>query len=560
MKAIKTLLENNIRTAIADYRRHTYDTDVLDDVSEAFIERLAGDAIDGKQELRELFRKSQGWDENLQAIVINGNKTHNPDFALVQKLATSILAPANLTFDLEKQALVERAIYFFSRPNDDFADDYIAAIKELAPNAYAPRKKQSRIFKALCDALGVTDNSAGSQFQSLFAQLADEINGKQLDFKLFMSINPAHFITMSNPKRDRRGTMLTSCHSFNSTEYEYNNGCSGYARDGVTFIVFTVADPDVAETLNNRKTSRQLFMYKPYNGLLLQSRLYNTHGGTRGEQEESKLYRDLVQRELSELEGIPNLWKTENYSGNKRGIYIEADYGFGGYCDWNFSEFNPKISVHENHREDFETFTVGIYGLCICCGEETSEGLYCEYCDNDESEICDECEERCDSTTTVINEYGERIEVCDSCLEDGYRFCPHCDEYYSRDTMTVVGNNYVCERCLAEYYAQCYECDEYQHRDELHSVINQSGEEVMVCEECRYNYYEHCDCCQNVCHEDIMTGVHVRDTDNQIRVCDDCRENYYEECETCGEIFHNDFVSDGLCPNCRQDEEDDTND
>lgn len=231
-----------------------------------------------------------------------------------------------------------------------------------------------------------------------------------------------------------------------------------------------------------------------------------------------------------------------------------------GYCDWNFSEFNPKISVHENHLEDFETCTVGTYGLCICCGDEISEGLYCEYCDNDESEICDECEERCESTTTVINEYGEHIEVCDSCLEDGYRFCPHCDEYYPRDTMTVVGNNYVCENCLAEYYEQCYECGDYQHRDELHSVINQSGEEVTVCEDCRYNYYEHCDCCQNICHEDIMTDVHVRDTDNQIRVCDDCRENYYQECETCGEFFHNDYVSDGICPNCRQDEEDDTND
>ena len=135
-----------------------------------------------------------------------------------------------------------------------------------------------------------------------------------------------------------------------------------------------------------------------HNGLLLQSRLYNTHGSTRGEQEESKLYRDFVQRELSELEGIPNLWKTENYSGNKRGIYIEADYGFGGYCDWNFADFNPKISVHENHLDDFEIFTVGAYGLCICCGDEISEGLYCEHCDNDESEICD------------------------SCIEDGYRF------------------------------------------------------------------------------------------------------------------------------------------
>ena len=45
-------------------------------------------------------------------------------------------------------------------------------------------------LKALCDSLGVTDNSAGSQFQRLFAQFADELSTRKIDFKLFMSINP----------------------------------------------------------------------------------------------------------------------------------------------------------------------------------------------------------------------------------------------------------------------------------------------------------------------------------------------------------------------------------
>ncbi len=84
---------------------------------------------------------------------------------------------------------------------------------------------------------------------------------------------------------------------------DYNCGCTGYARDDVTFIVFTASN---TETLNNRKTSRQLFMYKPQNELLLQSRLYNTYSGICGAQAESKLYRDLVQREISALEGVPN--------------------------------------------------------------------------------------------------------------------------------------------------------------------------------------------------------------------------------------------------------------
>ena len=46
------LNEQNIRAALEDYRRYTYSTDVLDDVSDAFIRRLARDNYDAKAELR----------------------------------------------------------------------------------------------------------------------------------------------------------------------------------------------------------------------------------------------------------------------------------------------------------------------------------------------------------------------------------------------------------------------------------------------------------------------------------------------------------------------------
>ncbi len=144
----------------------------------------------------------------------------------------------------------------------------------------------------------------------LYAQIADEMPSHKIDFKLFVSLNTAHFITMSNPKHYDRGSTLTSCHSFNSTEYTNNNGCSGYARDHYTFIVFTVVDPENDETLNNRKNMRQIFCYKSGNGVLLHSRLYNDAGGTYREQAESKIYRDLGQREISALERQPNLLQT----------------------------------------------------------------------------------------------------------------------------------------------------------------------------------------------------------------------------------------------------------
>ena len=77
MEKLKELLQLNIRTAIDDYFRHTDDTEILDDISDDFINRLAEDAVSAKHDLRKLFRRSQGWDENLQAIVINGSKTHH---------------------------------------------------------------------------------------------------------------------------------------------------------------------------------------------------------------------------------------------------------------------------------------------------------------------------------------------------------------------------------------------------------------------------------------------------------------------------------------------------
>ena len=237
MDNLKELTRNNIWAALEDYFRHVDSDDVYENITDSFVDRLAQDAINGKRALRQLFCKSHGWNENLQAIVINGTKTHNPDYTLVHDLAHSILHPVKLDADCNKINLIERAVYFFSRPNDN-ADYYIDAINQLAPLAYAPRKKRSRIFKAICDSLGVSDLSAGSEFQRLFAQFADELSTKKIDFKLFVSINPAHFLTMSNPKRDDRGSTMTSCHSFNVMDCDYNCGCSGYARDDVTFHRF----------------------------------------------------------------------------------------------------------------------------------------------------------------------------------------------------------------------------------------------------------------------------------------------------------------------------------
>ena len=441
----------------------------------------------------------------------------------------------------------------------------IEAITRIAPHAYAPGKKLSRIFKAFCVGLGIADESPNSDFQRDFAQIADEMSSKKIPFKLFLSINPAHFITMSNPKNDNRGSCLTSCHSFNSTEYEYNNGCTGYARDSVTMIAFTASDPTNPETLNNRKTTRQLFMYEPGNGLLLQSRMYNTSGGTHGAQTESVLYRDLVQREISRCENAINLWDTCKYYGNNKGVAIEAHCEFGGYADWDYEEFNPVISIRKDHGENYHNFIVGRAGLCISCGEETEncDGLTCRSCRNHETFLCDCCGDRfpTDEAYAVYNEHGDTTQVCEDCLNRNYSICEDCECYYPCDCVHIVTDDdgrdrWVCEDCRDRNYEECDECEGYYAH--TYVAYDRHGNSCDVCQTCLEEIYCHCEDCDDNYHQDYTTIVYGSNGYDRL-VCNDCRDNHYTQCSHCGQFYHNDGIIDGLCPRCYEEKHADDN-
>lgn len=543
MQQIINRAERNIRQALEDYKRHTTQSDVIDDVSECFIKELARDSAHAKQDLRELFSQSPVWDEELDALVINGTRTHNPDYDRIDSLGREILR--NVWWDNYEDLTL--ALRLFTQPfmADDEKQRSIDAINRLAPKAYSPTKKQSRVFKALCVKLGVADETAGSTFQRLYAQFADELTAKKLGFKLYASINPAHFITMSNPKYDRRGNTLTSCHSFNSTEYQYNNGCTGYARDNTSFIVFTVADPSEAETLNNRKTTRQVFAYKPGNGLLMQSRMYNTSGGVYGASEDSKLYRDIIQREISMLENMPNLWKTSPYLNGHESDVVVGD-GFGGYPDWTYSNFDGKVSIRNDKADSYEPITVGTWGLCIDCGCETNDGVYCDDCKNSDDCYCDHCEEYCDETTWVRDENGNEIQVCNDCLDQYYIYCEECQNYHPRDNVRYVEDTcrYVCDDCLEEYYDQCDECEKYFLKSDMTEVRNKYGEWVRVCERHLEEYF-YCEHCGEYHHNEEYNTVYT-DRENKA-ICDDCLDSY-EECPECGERIIRE--PNACCPNC----------
>ena len=404
-------------------------------------------------------------------------------------MGKKILSPACCQKKLQCSDM-EDIVAFFSFPDsdEDIIQKRVETINRIAPSAYVPNKKLSRVFKAICQAVDVADEAKGSHFQKLYAEFADELSAKKIDFKLFVSINPAHFLTMSNPKGDKRGNTLISCHSLNSTEYTYNSGCSGYACDDVSIIVFTVTDPDDPETLNNRKTTRQIFAYKPGNGILLQSRLYNTYGGTTGAQSTSNIYRDLIQRELAYLEAAPNLWKT-GLAGRNYSAHVQTGEGFGGYTDWIYEGFEGKVSIRSDHADDCKPLVVGTYGNCISCGEKVTDGLFCNNCFV--GYMCDDCESYCEETFEVYDSNGDMRHVCEYCRGEYYTYCSECESYHPDGQVTEAYNgDYICSHCLERYYTRCEKCDEYYPNYDIKKVKNSDSSMINICCDCQTHIQE----------------------------------------------------------------------
>ena len=309
-------------------------------------------------------------------------------------------------------------------------------------------------------------------------------------------------------------------------------------------IAFTASDDKNPETLNYRKTNRQLFMFKVGNGVLLQSRLYTTcrndsYGGVDGDEgkDTCTLFRHLIQREICECEGVPNFWDKPKFY-EESPVNIPTVEGFMGYPDWLKIHHSAKISIRKDSEENPKGFSVGAYSLGIDNGEEfyfdadvNGNHSMADMLWNDESyETCEDCGCRCceDELNEVYDENGYTSYVCDSCLEENYFYCEDCESYHHNDNRHWVGSDYcghsVCENCLERYYTYCEECEDYYRCKDLTTAYDANGEEVQV--------------------------------------CSDCLERYYTAFEVDGETeyWHDDAVENGNCPHCQDDENDDKND
>ena len=188
-----------------------------------------------------------------------------------------------------------------------------------------------------------------------------------------------------------------------------------------------------------------------------------------------------------------NFWQTKKYTDNSFGI---------------------KIPQHE----DFKGFATGkeMQKKCDCCGNDDFDGeriFVCESCLDNEHFFCEDCEEYHHES-----QRAEGLDICENCAESGdYQFCEDCETWHHYERCCWVGGDWghwVCEDCLSDY-TFCEHCEEYFPYDKMHEVRHKEGDLLYACDSCFSDY---------------------------------------EQCEECGEYYHIDYLEDGICPQCQDSE------
>ena len=356
----------------------------------------------------------------------------------------------------------------------------VLTFKYLHGDIYHKDEKPSRRLLKLCKKWGINEEE---WFNQWYAKASDAIAVKEGYRYIYLSVNPADLLTISNPAKSSGTKMLVSCQSLDNYEHGYRSGNTGYCNDKYTAVLFTTSE-NTEEARYTRKTDRQLVFINETG--FVQNRLYGTGGGIDRFGVKHKFFRAYLQKILAECLGIENEWEVEEgrtyiYSYLKESLY------YGGYCDWVYNGSIPLISKVAGRK--FRKIEVGGTSICLGCGEHTERGILCEDCFEPPC-ICEHCgsaflsEENDGSMVWTPN--GE-VWVCNDCLEGRYTKCADCGTYYPNDSVHWVESRdgYVCDDCLCDYYT-CDNCEEVFPEDDVYEVVVEGTDEHVgfFCRDC----------------------------------------------------------------------------
>lgn len=404
-------------------------------------------------------------------------------------------------------------LYSIIHQLDSTSDQYISEelatrLNEACPDIHAHNgQKMSRIVNKILSYIGYNNLP---DYNKWFAKYADALNPLQIIRHTVLSVNPLDYLTMSF------GNSWASCHTIdktnkrgmpNSYQGMYSSGTISYMLDEPSMVFYTVdASYNGNDFWNEPKINRQMFHWGE--DKLVQGRLYPQDND--GNACAYTPNREIVQKIISEIFEFPNLWTvSKGTSATRKYVYSDGTH-YRDYCSYdNCTLSRPKESTNENR------FTVGHMPICIECGEEheTEDNINC--CAD--KYYCAKCGRRISDPEEVVW-IGDRS-YCRECVS----WCDRCGEFFVGEVTRTTDGHYVCDNCLDEYYRMCYECGEYYRR---HAVNYVDSVEDYVCDDCLAERYSSCDACGEPFRSEDLTEHNGR------WLCDDCLEEEAKEEDT----------------------------
>lgn len=157
-------------------------------------------------------------------------------------------------------------------------------------------------------------------------------------------------------------------------------------------------------------------------------------------------------------------------------------------------------TIYKYEPDQLELFdTKQIRPVCEHCGKEHAtyykiDGMFfCADCFFEKKfHKCDDCGKFLHNEDDLHDIDGHTI--CESCLDDNYSYCEHCETYRAIDDMTCVhdGRNelYYCQACADRYATRCDDCGDYFTNDYIytdssgHAYCGNCINDYVTCETC----------------------------------------------------------------------------
>ena len=496
------------------------------------IAEICDNAYAAKDKLREKFRKSKFWNEDLQAIVVPDFKFETePDYEDVKGYMARIFDYSPQPGNSNVYNVCRGAINNHMYKNHIYLDDSNAETleQEISGYRYPVGAKVSKFLRGVFDAMKLGEDFDG--YERYFAALSDAASPKEHKRLLVISLNVMDFLTMSE------GNSWQSCHNIRKRGC-YHGGCLSYAMDNVTAILYTLpADTDISEgkIWNIPKINRQLFMFG--DTYVVESRLYPESAAMAIRKAHHKFVNKFY-NEVSDKRFNP-------VKGNDRAVTADicnkTETVGNHYPDYHYNSYHITAMISDDYAN--EKMTIGSevpdivtgkindnHGVMTIVGEDNTEyqlafedaytgcritdisyvthynGLV--YCTDDC--VWSECED-----CYIPDHLSVRLPDDDYCsqeyADENYYRCDQCGEYVSKDYAIFCGDEVYCESCADTYLSRCDECGEYYRDEEIECV-----DDVYMCHDCMEEKTKVC----TVCGERHLLSHFPNDGS----VCDECVE------------------------------------